>query len=440
MPAPRDESALMDFRSILWKTLTGVIVIIVLVLLKMSFEHTTFGEGVDLSSYVTLQHVLSPSMERENLACQIVNIDGIRPQPIELNGEEVSITPRRRLTPIIEAIINSEPVSLGVDIDCSAWKGVPITPEDNAIFNEWKAFADQHKVDLFLAVQRTRDEGHEKWLPSPSLSAVAAAIATQDKLVRYHVQWVSAPNSSDRLIGMGPALAGKRQVLDDESSRQPSGIIRTSIVTDEYENLKRVSNIQYALTDYSFLSDLKKTVIRANEAVTIDANASRLKNKMVLVGDAGLENGADTFVLPFLSDEPVPGIFLHACAALTEQKSSLYEFTSKGRLLMDAVLSGTVLLIVSSIRVWNYSTKQPSFSPENVEKLLLVLAAIIVVLLGFGIVIWTHLIWTDFALVAIVLLLHKPFHELTHHGWKISVLICREVGKIFGVKLDKSGT
>lgn len=418
--------------NVCWETFTGVVVIVALVTLKIRVERSTLGESIDLACYVSLQQFLSPPGENEDPPCQIINVDGIRPVPMILDGVEVSVTPRKRLTPLIEAAVKAEPKALGIDFDFSPWDGKPVTDEDSEILSEWKKMADAHHVQLFLAVQRARNAGHTGWLPDVALAGSAASITTHDKFVRYHVQWVSAPDSPDRLIGMGPALAGNRGVLDDASDQISNTLWQINMLTEEWEGMTWVSNAQYALTDYSFLPDLKRKVFSANEAATITANAGRLKGKIVLLGDAGLENGADTFVLPLLSDEPVPGVFLHACAALTEQQPPLRELTARGRILLDALLSGSILIVASIIRVWNVSRRAGNrLSPENVEALLFFLAAIFVIVGGLIVVRWTRLIWTDFGLVAIALLLHRWFHSFLHHAWTISLLVGKELGRIF---------
>src|SRR5262249_15941922 len=127
---------------------------------------------------------------------------------------------------------------------------------------------------------------------------------------------------------------------------------------------------------------------------------------VVLIGDGSLGKARDIFVIPG-RQQPVPGIYLHACAIYTLAMAPLYELTLLGRIVIDVSLLLLILLAITFIR----PRKVNSARLED----LLTLLVVVGVILGGMFVRSTCLMWNDFILTLGGLLLHPRLQDFFWH-------------------------
>ncbi len=171
------------------------------------------------------------------------------------------------------------------------------------------------------------------------------------------------------------------------------------------------------LVDYSSLDSLEATRVRTAEPAGIDAQRHLLENKVVLIGNATLGQATDTFPVS-VRQEPVPGVYLHACGAYTLAIAALYELTNRGRWALDVLLSLLILAAITCIRLY-FRTRTTSDVDahflQGAFTILVIVAAWIVALLFVQ---TTRVLWDDFPLVTLGLLLHPRVESWLDSIWR----------------------
>jgi len=140
------------------------------------------------------------------------------------------------------------------------------------------------------------------------------------------------------------------------------------------------------------------------EGPGIRALREQVRGRVILFGNATYGIASDVFCVPGF-EEPVPGVFLHACGVATLAGRPLYELSALARMGLDGVLSVAVVGGVT----WLCGFYRRRGTPN--EPFLLasvtVVAVVVTVVLGFVLVGITRVLWTDFVLVAAALFLHS---------------------------------
>jgi CHASE2 domain-containing sensor protein len=174
--------------------------------------------------------------------------------------------------------------------------------------------------------------------------------------------------------------------------------------------------LSWALVDYSPLSALDAQTLGVVHTQTLDDNPEKIENRAILLGDASEPQHHDNFNVGDLHPQPLGGVYLHACAALTAQGNPLLELTHEGRLSIDIGVSLVILLVISAIRLF-YSWHRPSTEVQVtwLYGCLTSVAILAACLFAVGLIRYTRVIWTDFTAVSLGLLFHLFLHHRVGH-------------------------
>ena len=384
----------------------GLLATLVLVGLKVVVEHTSWGKENELWVFGKLQSSLS-SIDLDNpvVVLDISSLPGGKPgQP----------TPRENLKIIIQALseLVPKPRAIAVDVNFSP-RGIHYAaPGDDEFFDFCLEMTEQKQLPVFLAVAETKTAPPEAWLGNKKYKKMAVA-AVANKFDTTHIPlWLESSASSEKLKTLNYALALEyRKHLpgahpwiewavdthhEDESAVQESKPIDTDL-TIKYQD---------RLVNYSKLDQMKLVAAPDVTAESIKRSALKYSGKLVILGDLF---SADRVPVPGrVLDEP--GSLVLASAAYTLIKEPLFEFKWWVRLGLDFLIAGLIILAVAIIR-----RRAPDTSWIGKQALFVYVAVLVVLIAGWQLVTWAGILWLDFLLVALALLLHpKMEHRVDH--------------------------
>jgi hypothetical protein len=403
-------------------------------------ERTDFGKRIDEMTYGTLQHYLSSSAARENSQIVVLDISAIPLVPAKGFHEE-NITDRGSLLKIIQLLANVDPrpLGIGLDVDFSPDARGYADTADPGLFDSFLALEQSRSIPIRVGVHRSVDLGPGRWLRDPKYASLAACVVVpkpeKGQSTRYMPEWIDVGYSAEVYEGMtercpilGITLA---QLSALSTPRWPTWLLASTrqqtFQADPEHGARLVSN--EVLVDYSPLDFLtnarairlsddgeKLELLQSNgdDAQTgntvVDGNISRVVgNKLVFLGRT--KNATDTFIVPGRPEMPYAGVFLHACAAYTLLNGTLYTLAGPVRLLADLLLSLAIFGIVFWFRSRNRSERYEPFFERHLPVLLAAAAAAIIILGETWLLPRTRLMWDDFILVILVLLVHSPIEH-----------------------------
>jgi hypothetical protein len=173
---------------------------------------------------------------------------------------------------------------------------------------------------------------------------------------------------------------------------------------------KRVTKSEF-LVDYSPLEKLRsssKAIYDSTNDVPINVDVS---GKIVLLGRT--KNTVDMFTVPGRPEQPYPGVFLHACAAYSLLQRPLFRLKEPGRIALDILFSLAIFGAVLWGRLILHKQGKEVSLEHRLPGVVSLVVAIGLVAGAILLVRKTHLMWDDFLLVALVLVLHTPIEEST---------------------------
>jgi CHASE2 domain-containing sensor protein len=392
----------------------------ILIAVNWRVEDTDFGRRLESMTYDFLQQHLSTSATPQNTP-QVLDISGIQMRPT-LGREPAQVTDRPPLKDLVNSLaarpLKQRPYAIGLDVDFSPDSHGYADPEDPDLLSALKNLNDM-VVPVRVGVNRSLALGPKKWLLNEDYIDLASCVIVPKpdpaQSAQYMPEWIDvAYNSADppnHCESMGVALVNARYGRDIPSY--------AGWMVESYRPRadKGVSQREF-LVDYSLLDSLIGSTVDALDSAKLAA--TDVSNRIVLLGRT--RDTTDMFTVPGRPEKSYPGVYLHACAALTLLETRpLYRLKPAGRIFLDMVFSILVFgpLLVHRLR--------RSYRGETVvighraSGILSFLAALVLVLIAVGFVRWTHLMWDDFILVGAALLVHTPFEhnsvELVESAW-----------------------
>ena len=164
------------------------------------------------------------------------------------------------------------------------------------------------------------------------------------------------------------------------------------------------------LVDYSPLALLASSApdaLNPGELAKADLN-----EKIVLLGRT--KNTTDTFTVPGKPEQPYAGVFLHACAIYTlETPAALSPLGVGPHRHRLPVLSSRFSGRLSLIRLNRHKQGEEVVMEHRVLRRMINFEALFLIVGAVWLVPYTHLMWDDFLLVAIVLVAHSPIEHAT---------------------------
>jgi CHASE2 domain-containing sensor protein len=407
---PRD--ALLDFCK-------GLVFIALVFSIKLMVEHTTFGKQLELMSY----NLLQLRLRAHSTPVTIVDISELAPEEFDVDGQTGVATPRESLKEMMEAIAEHSPKAIGVDIDFSPDENGYIHPRDPEFFQFCRELGEKKGIPVVLGVKRTLHKPSAEWLGDKSYEELAGSILVpKDSRRMLHLikieQETTGETEATPAPGKSMSVALAEAYGDTASGSKQRGLHASMIgalerlgVIEEFSEKNPVPGLSLEdfLVDFSPLETIE-TIATIDPAVLRDpGQRQRFQGKIVLLGDAALNEARDTFVVPG-RDQPVPGVFLHACAAYTLLKAPLYEVTHRGRVIIDLLLSGVILLAIVLVRL----SRRNETSHSSIQRWqgFLTLAVVLIAIVGGVLFVRsTRVMWDDFFLALTALIFHPSIEK-----------------------------
>lgn len=402
---------------------TGLFLIALMVFIKAALEHTPVGHQLEHAGYDWLQRRLSAG----SVPVALVDIKDLGPARFDLDGQTGVATPRRELLALLEAVVERGASAVSLDVDFSQERdGNYITPRDPEFFRSCLDMSRRTGVPVFLGIKRAESSPPELWLGAGEFAGLAANI-TVPKVspVVKMPKWVRPSEEAADGKTMGAALAGGYQV---SQSGLLDWLARRGLVEQFREKeLGHGVGVGEFPVDYSPLEALVEGRLKTKDPRAVRDSGDLLRGKIVLIGN-GTDCGArDCFAVPG-REEPFPGVYLHASAAYTLTRAPLFELTWPGRLAADALLALAVLLGVTCVQLLARRLTRREVAAHGLQIFFTALVMAAAFVGGVMFVGATRLMWSDFIMVLLALLLHPPAHRLFE---KVRGRLAAPRGKLF---------
>jgi CHASE2 domain-containing sensor protein len=388
---------------------------VVLLGVKKLVEETDIGVRIEALSYDLLQLHLSPA---KDLQVVVLDISDIPMTPV-LGAHPGTVTDREPLRKIVESLTGkidaNRPTAIGLDVDFSPDAHGYAHPDDPTLFEEFLRLEQQRKIPIRVGVNSSLALGPQKWLGDPKYNDLASCVVIPHA-EKGHSAWYmpesivvkyKAPSFGgidEHCTAMGVALANA------VVKPVPPGIGWFAETFRQIDDNEQVLKSEF-LVDYSPLEKLRssaKEIYDSSADVPINVDVG---GKIVLLGRT--QNTMDMFTVPGRPEQPYAGVFLHACAAYSLLQRRLYRLTEPGRVALDILFS---LAIFGPLLWWRLSLHKRGKEVvlgHRIPGLVSLLLALVLVVAAITLVRVTHLMWDDFLLVAIVLVVHTPIEEHT---------------------------
>jgi CHASE2 domain-containing sensor protein len=419
-PAPessgRTEASTTEERSItfghtIW---TGLLVTVLILVVKLGFEHTTFYRSYQTATYNWLQSWLQPPHTRADLPVVVLDISKLESDVVEVKGTKFTVTPREKLLPLIQAVAAQSPSAIGVDIDFAPNQFGLLDPQrDQPFFRSLLKIKET--IPIFLGIGRTHGDHPRFWLSLPEFESLAADIVVPED-ERKMFRWVeTAPDPKSGQSGRGRSLSAALAEAYTQREQERRGWFAWAWTKDSIEQIEPYLKANEFLVDYSPVQTLQDMRVTTIEPLVVADFEWTLKDKVVLIGDGVTFDTRDTFPIPTLTHRRgVPGIYKHAAAVYTLIKAPLYELTGYGRILVDLFLSLMVLVPLAFLRRIISRRTNNRLAEESTIGLLIILVTVFAVVVGVVFVHYTRTIWDDFIFVIIALWIHRPVAHGLH--------------------------
>ena len=395
------------YSSFFWSlVITGLLIGI-----KLEIQKTDFGKLLESMTYDLLQLHLKAPASVNGLPVIVLDISDI-PMVAGKGLNKQVITERDQLASIVQSLADrgNPPKAIGLDIDFSPDEYGYADPADPAIFDSFLKINE--KIPVRVGVSASLALPPQKWLIDPKYIELASCVIVPNPEMgsaRSMPEWLDVryppgpnPDITERCRSMGVALAQK-SVPPVRASLRP--FVETANLL-ESDQEQAVSKSEF-LVDYSPIDILSKSPpeIRTSD----DVNSIDVSNKIVLLGRT--RNTADEFVVPGRPERVYPGVFLHACAAYTLLEKPLYQFTPLGEIAIDIGISVLLFGVLLIYRLWRHKQRKEVAIEHRTPGFLACALAALLTVFAVVFVRWTHLMWDDFILVAVVLVAHTPIEH-----------------------------
>jgi hypothetical protein len=381
--------------------------VIMAALATVFVNDTGVGEEFAAFEYRLLQGQLRPG---ENLKVTIVDISNL-----ELKS---GITPRHMLMKVLAAVTDQRPAAVGVDIDFSPEHYKFIDSGDPQFFADCLRLRKKVNVPVYLGIFRTRALPSDQWLGFPAFEDLAAALLVP--LSRKESLWslsTSATKSNaehSRKLDAPTMSSALASSLKRPENKWQNALGKLNPFEELIEErLAKDVAIQKFYIDFSSSERLKRDAIvipaedysKTGLGPIMRSRAEGIAGKIILIGDVSNPRGRDVFINP-ANHQKIPGVVVHAAAAETLVSTPLYAFPEINGFLLDTIVSVSIVGLIFLARV----AYRDSLQEERLVWVANVGGAIIILLFGLCINA-SRVLWPDFLLLAIGLLLHPTAHK-----------------------------
>jgi len=381
----------------------------VMILIKLQIEKTDFGKQIESMSYDLLQHHLSAPATIHDLPVIVLDISGIEMRPT-LGSQPALVTDRAPLRSIVEQLVKlpNPPKAIGLDVDFSPDSHGYAHPDDPSLFD----FFLSQKIPITIGVNSSLALGPQRWLNDPKYIDLASCVVVpkpdQGQSTRYMPEETVVNYPTPMSRGIDEHCSSMAFALEYDTVKNFSSGLGWFVDTSRVKSDRQVTNSEF-LVDYSPLQLLASSppdALNPDELAKAD-----LKDKIVLLGRT--KNTTDTFTVPGKPEQPYAGVFLHACAIYTMENRPLYRLTDSGRIAIDFLFSLIIFGPFLLYRLSRHKQGKEVVVEHRFVGRLINFEALLLVVFAVWLVRYTHLMWDDFLLVAIVLVAHAPIEHAT---------------------------
>jgi CHASE2 domain-containing sensor protein len=390
----------------------GLILLVVLLAVKrFVFEPLPTFQRIEESVYDFLQLRLSPD-KPDAKTLQVVVVDITDMKMVSAPGDrKYDFTSRDKLHDLVQQIAAEQPRAIGLDIDFT-----PYANQRGQDLPFLKFCRDlkrpgpvEERLPVYVGLHEAVALGPDLCLADKSFGVLAAFVGfpnvKEDESRKWIVERLKIPYEDEfgqKKIWDCPSLAAA--VIQKPIKPTPPWIAWAS------RNLESIQGYDYSGTafmiDYSPLEALEGNSVPWGDLDRY-LNKNNFRDKYVLIGRGKLSRDTgDKFPIPGRRGNAHAGVYVHACAAYTLLNGPLIAVTDKGRILLDILLAVSVIVAVAVTR-YHYRRQADRVIPQNVLAFFTFLAVMVTVGVGFFMVNVTHLMWDDFLIVAVSLLLHR---------------------------------
>ena len=392
----------------LWR---GLFVTALLCGVEIWAQGTKLGGELNRLTYLFVQQKLEGAGHEAQAPVVIVDISSLEPEPWKEGDRWYYATPRPALREMIQAAAVAGATGIGVDIDFSMREGRLVHPQDASFFAFCLKLSHEKNIPIRLGVYRMQIADPKDWFGSEQFSELGASMAIPDLVTipRRLPRWVRSPGSDHRLPGLSAALAIDRGHLIQDNLPWWSSLLRETQVVPVGKNLEAAE----FLVNLHWIDTLRLEKLRTFKGAGIEALRDRCRGRFVLLGDATRGASSDMFVVPGF-EEPIAGVFLHACGVATLNGRPLYELTGLAQWTFDIGLAILAVLVVEAIMIRG---RVPENKSEFVNNVFTGLVAIVLILVGYCFVRTTRLVWDGFFFVALSTMINSAVDSSCVKAW-----------------------
>jgi len=412
---------------LVFEIIAGLIITFLLIFLQDSFSESKLGKLFEGVGYAILQTQLAQAAIHHDAQVAVVDISEV--PLVKFKDLEGQITPRDPLFRTLTAVANEQPDAIAIDVYFDLDKNGNLTRRDDEFLAKCKRIQDERGIPIYVGLNDSTIFGKSRWLGKPEYGSMGSFIripeAKDGHMVREAPRWATpmiqaessktseaTPDPESTAFSLSYQLAQVRRGYD--STRRSIG----AAISELFPRLL-TKNIQIKRAhleannfeiDYGGFEAIKNSTLKTTSDGGLVGDGSSLKGKYVLIGRADTEKSPDQFLTP---DGLLAGVYVHAAAANTLLGNPLYILTETAHLVLDMGLS-SILIGFSAWLGWrtrNIGFIRREWIPPTITFLIL-----------FGIVLYATygidalgIVWADFIVVFIALLLHGPLaHRLEH--------------------------
>jgi CHASE2 domain-containing sensor protein len=418
-PVPVSRAAWLDFGM-------GLALTAVLIVLKIVFEHSAFGQQVELIA-LNLQQLRLGWAAGNQLPVTVVDISKLPRIPRTAAAGAEIVTDRKAVLKVVRKIAEQSPAAIGIDVLLDPPAEAPGLTGDEAELLEF-CLAVQNlrgeRIPTFVGIFDGVVKGPSQWLGDERFGHLGAYTVVprpaEHPVTTSMIRGIEIKVGSTTIQArsMAEALAAAHAV--QETTRRWLGralhVVFPFFLERERDVKEDLFTTREFAIDFGSLPGLKDTTVPdlAAEAAGLDeaiqGARDRLKGKIVLVGRARTGETTDTFTVPAQA-EPVTGVYVHAAATYTLVKAPLFKLTPLGRIAADIAAALVPLGVVLMVRLKSSRRHADAAADHRLARWLTRGTAALVFAFGYFWVAFTGILWIDYLLVIAALLLHGPLER-----------------------------
>ncbi len=401
----------------------GAVTLFAITLAKLAWDGSDLGRRFETFVETELQRKLSWDQGTDDLGAVVVDIKNISKQAVD--GQMT--TDPDELFLLVQEIIDAKPLAVAVDVDFGPKTEGPLKhPKHSQFFKECLRLSHSSGVPIYLGVYDSQNGKPKDWLGDEEFIDLAAGMVVPHP--SYRVQWWRDAGHG-RLESISSKLARAYGANQPPTVRGWAWALETEMenhVTSFDGKQVKVGEIIYDSSPLNRLisgtieAPLQRSTRETSAKLFTQSTARRFLGKMVLLGD-GQFSAVDKYPLPSMDlvnndadSNPwaVPGVYIHACGALTPIKGYLWSLTHWGRIAVDFAIGlgamATIWLLQTTILL---SRAGKRVNEKFVNHIMTVLVLGLVFSVSYIFLKEWRLVWVDFPVVALAVLFHRSIHH-----------------------------